>query len=100
MNSGGEAIRKLRTDRRMSQRALARAVGINFTYICRIERGKLEAPPSEALVKRIARALEADPDWLCAEMGVFDLKAIRAAARASPNVCRILRAIAREWGRQ
>jgi transcriptional regulator with XRE-family HTH domain len=62
----GERIRQLRTQRRLGQRALADAVGVNFTYISKIENGKLDFGdyPSEELILRLADALEVDAEEL------------------------------------
>ncbi len=60
----GERVRHLRTQKRLGQRALARAVGVNFTYISKIENGKLDFGdyPSEELILRLAEALEVDAE--------------------------------------
>ena len=50
-----ERLRELRRLSRMSQRELAEKVGVDFTYLSKIENGRVE-PPSEAVLKRIACA--------------------------------------------
>ena len=62
----GERIRELRKTRDLSQRDLAAQTGINFTYISRIENGKLEFSefPSEATIHKLADALDGDEDEL------------------------------------
>lgn len=59
----GEKIRELRKARGMSQRDLAGRSGIDFTYLSKIENGRME-PPSEDVIRRIARELGADADEL------------------------------------
>ena len=51
-----ERLRELRKAARLSQRALAEKVGVNFTYLSKIENGRVE-PPSESVLQRIANEL-------------------------------------------
>ena len=51
-----ERLRELRKAARLSQRALAEKVGVNFTYLSKIENGRVE-PPSESVLQRIAKEL-------------------------------------------
>ena len=62
----GHRVRELRTQRGLSQRALGERVGVSFTYISKVENGKLDFGdyPSEALISRLAAALDADEDEL------------------------------------
>jgi len=62
----GKKVRQLRAEKRLGQRALAKAVGVNFTYISKIENGKLGFGdyPSEELILRLAKALEVDAEEL------------------------------------
>ncbi len=55
----GATVRRLRTEKGLSQEAFAAAVGIHRTYIGGIERG--ERNPTLTTIERIARALEVDP---------------------------------------
>ena len=48
-----ERLRELRISARLSQRALAELVDIDFTYLSKIENGRVE-PPSEGVLKKIA----------------------------------------------
>lgn len=59
----GERLRELRLDRDLNQRKLAGQVGINFTYLSKIETGKL-SPPSQETINKLADALDADADEL------------------------------------
>jgi transcriptional regulator with XRE-family HTH domain len=65
MRFGGR-LRELRTARGPSQRALGQRVGVSFTYLRKVENGKLDFGdyPSEALIRRLAAALDADEDDL------------------------------------
>ena len=59
-------MRKLRQTKGLSQKRLASQVGINYTYLSKVESEKLDfAPyPSEELIRRLAEALDADADEL------------------------------------
>ncbi len=62
----GERIRELRKCKNLSQRDLATEVKVNFTYISKIENEKLDFGdyPSEELILKLAKVLEADSDEL------------------------------------
>ena len=62
----GDQVRALRTARGYSQRALGERVGVSFTYISKVENGKLDFGdyPSEDLIRRLAAALDADEEEL------------------------------------
>ena len=63
------ARRRLReNDRRFSLRQVARRIGVEPSYLSKIERGQV-APPSEATTVRLARELGQDPDVLLAMAG-------------------------------
>lgn len=64
--SFGQKIRALRKGKNLSQRDLANKVKVNFTYISKIENEKLDFGdyPSEDLIIKIAKALDADADEL------------------------------------
>lgn len=59
-------LRELRLAKNFSQRALAEEVGVNFTYLSKIENEKLGFAdyPSEEMICKLARALDADVDEL------------------------------------
>lgn len=62
----GTKLRELRKGKNLGQRALAGLVGVSFTYVSKIENEKLDFGdyPSEELIVRLARALDADADEL------------------------------------
>ena len=66
MTTVGQRIRESRKSRNLTQRELADRVGINFTYLSRVENDRLddEQTPREETLQRIAKALDADPDEL------------------------------------
>jgi len=56
----GQVLKKLRKDAGVAQRTLAEKVGVNFTYLSKIENGVM-APPSEGTLVKIAKAIDCDP---------------------------------------
>lgn len=62
----GKRIRELRQSKGWTLRDLAPKVGVGFTYICKVENEKLDFGdyPSDALIHRLADALEADEEEL------------------------------------
>lgn len=55
-------------DRTYSVRQVATRVGVEPSYLSKVERGH-EAPPSEAKIRALARELDEDPDVLLAMAG-------------------------------
>jgi transcriptional regulator with XRE-family HTH domain len=62
----GRKIRELRKASNLSQRDLATKVKVSFTYISKIENEKLDFGdyPSEELIVKLAKVLQADADEL------------------------------------
>lgn len=62
----GDRVRQLRHEKQLGQRALAKRVGVSFTYVSKIENEKLDFGdyPSEELIHKLAAALDADLDEL------------------------------------
>jgi transcriptional regulator with XRE-family HTH domain len=62
----GERVRQLRNAKGFSLRQLAPKVGVGFTYLSRVETGKMTYGdyPSDALIHRIAEELDGDEDQL------------------------------------
>jgi transcriptional regulator with XRE-family HTH domain len=56
----GERVRVLRNKQHLTQRALADLVGVDNTYISRIERGRVDHLPSVSIVRNMAEALGVD----------------------------------------
>ena len=75
----GERVRELRQKRSLTQRDLGAQVGVEFSYISKIENGKLDFGdfPSEGLIHKLAEVLEADE---------YDLLVL--AEKVPPNVRR------------
>ncbi len=64
----GERLRQIRKSRNVNQRDLAKTVGIDFTYISKIEAGSMK-PPSAQVIHLLAQALETNEDELFALAG-------------------------------
>ena len=59
----GARLRELRKQAGLSQRELADNVGVDFTYLSKIEGGVMP-PPSEKVILRLAEVLNADKEEL------------------------------------
>lgn len=62
----GKRVRRLRQDKGWTLRDLAAKVGVGFTYLSRVENERLNYGdyPSDALIHRLADALDADEEEL------------------------------------
>jgi HTH-type transcriptional regulator, competence development regulator len=72
------------TDRTYSVRGLAGRVGIQPSYLSKVERGEV-APPSEATIQRLAAELGEDPDVLLALAGKVSSE-LQAVIRRRPRL--------------
>lgn len=57
-----QRLHEVRTDRRFSQRELARRADVSFAHVSRIEKG--ERKPSVPMLRKLAEALQVDAIWL------------------------------------
>lgn len=91
METFGKYIKELRINAKLSQRDLAEKANIDFTYLSKIENGKM-APPSEETIKKLAEILNEDPDKLIimADKIPSDYKPV---LQSSPEVPMLLRTI-------
>jgi transcriptional regulator with XRE-family HTH domain len=62
----GQRVRQLRKAKGLTLRGLAAKVGVGFTYLSKVETGKLDFAdyPSTPLICKLAKVLEADEDEL------------------------------------
>ncbi|MFZ3577857.1 helix-turn-helix domain-containing protein [Virgibacillus sp. DJP39] len=63
MSEFGDLLRSLRKEKKITQRKLAELIGIDFTYISKIENGSME-PPAENKIIKMAEVFETDKDKL------------------------------------
>ena len=73
MSTFGEHVRARREERRerdatMSVRQVAARIGVEPSYLSKVERGEV-APPSETTILALANVLDEDPDVLLAMAG-------------------------------
>lgn len=79
----GNALEKYRKAKKFSIRKLSRETGLSASYLSYLERG-VHGPPSVEATKKIADALEVNPDILLAEAGHVD-REITDAIRNNPE---------------
>lgn len=60
----GEKLRELRKAHAYSQRDLADRLNVSFTYLSKLENNRMDRPPSEDLIRKIAQVLGANADEL------------------------------------
>jgi transcriptional regulator with XRE-family HTH domain len=91
MNRFGDRVRELRKTKGYSLRKLGPLVGVGFTYLSKVESGKLDFgdSPSSALIARLATALDADADELLLLAGRIP-DSIADRIREQPEVFRVL----------
>lgn len=86
----GQALRARRQIAGLSQRELAAQSGLNFSYISKIENGRLPPPAADTIVL-ICRALQTEPEDLLALTGK-----IPTAVRQTVSKSRISQQFLRE----
>ncbi len=87
--SFGRRIQALRRTRGLTQRQLAEKLGIDFTYLSKLENSRGE-PPGEATVRKLARELSADAEELLALAGKISVE-LREKAVEDPDFALLLR---------
>jgi transcriptional regulator with XRE-family HTH domain len=97
--SFGKFLRERRSSKAVQSRAfsvrqLAERVGIEPSYLSKIERGE-EAPPGEETIRRIARELGEDPDVLLALAGKVSSDLLEIVRERPSLVGELLRSIRR-----
>jgi transcriptional regulator with XRE-family HTH domain len=60
----GDIIRQARKDKGYSQRELAKFIGLDFTYLSKLENDRADYPPKEDVIRAIARNLSLDEEEL------------------------------------
>ncbi|MBR6712175.1 MAG: helix-turn-helix transcriptional regulator [Selenomonadaceae bacterium] len=64
METFGQKIKRLRKAKKMTQSELAESVGVDFTYISKIENGKSLRTPAESTIRKLAMFLETNAEEL------------------------------------
>jgi len=88
----GAVLRRERHARGLSQRQLADQVGVDFTYLSKVENGRLPAP-SEATIAQIAKVLGADAETHLAHAKKVPLDVRSRYASYPIAATRLLRAL-------
>ncbi len=93
----GPKVKEARKQAGMSQRQLADRVRIDYGYLSKIERGRVD-PPSEEVIIRIARTLGLDRDELLylAEKAPSDLRNVITEGPYIPAILRRARGLTKE----
>ncbi|MFP4007356.1 MAG: helix-turn-helix domain-containing protein [Spirulinaceae cyanobacterium] len=60
----GDLIRQARKDKGYSQRELAKQIGLDFTYLSKLENDRADYAPKEDVIRAIARNLNLDQEEL------------------------------------
>ena len=87
--SFGQALRDLRRAKGISQRGLAEKVGVDFSYISKIENDRLPPPAADTIVK-MCEAIEAQPDALLALTGKIPSE-VKETLGSSPAAMQFIR---------
>ena len=77
----GKLITELRKERGLTQRKVAELIGMNYTYLSKMENGRLGTTPASETLIKLADALCVDPDWLLTQCGRPPQKMVRQIAR-------------------
>ncbi len=92
----GRKLKELRLKADLTQAELAAAVGVDFTYLSKIENERVE-PPSERIILRMAETLlaklgpeEVDPDELIALAGKIPSKILDSLAEDPERIRRAI----------
>jgi transcriptional regulator with XRE-family HTH domain len=56
----GQTLRRLRKNKKLTQAQLAEAIGVDESYISKIETGRLPYTPSEETIRLMAKTLDVD----------------------------------------
>ena len=85
----GQALKEIRRDAGVTQRELATAVGVDFSYISKIENDRMPPPAADTIV-RICEVLGIPPDDLLAMTGKMPT-AVKEAISENPAAQQFLR---------
>lgn len=87
--SFGKRIQELRRGAKLTQRHVAAEVGIDFTYLSKLENDRGE-PPGEETVRKLAHALNTDAEELLALAGKLPAE-LRSMAQTNQQFAVFLR---------
>lgn len=84
----GRILYKARIMKQYSQRELAELVGVDYSYLCKLENDKADYPPSRKVITQLARYL-----------GLDSFKLAQLAGRVSPDDMEIFRYLIKTYQR-
>lgn len=64
METFGQKVKRLRKAKRITQLELAESIGVDFTYVSKIENDRTMRSPAESTIRKIAEVLGANPEEL------------------------------------
>ena len=85
----GQTLKEIRRSKDITQRQLATAVGVDFSYISKIENDRMPPPAADTIVK-ICEVLDVPPDALLAMTGKMPTQ-IKEAISEKPAAQEFLR---------
>lgn len=99
--SFGQILQELRRTAGISQRELAAEVGVDFSYISKVENDRLPPPSADTIVK-ICEVLKVPPDDLLAQAGkmtsdVKEMLGTNPAAQQFIRQAQEMKLTNREW---
>jgi transcriptional regulator with XRE-family HTH domain len=84
----GKLIRQARKDKEYSQRELAKLIGVDYTYLSKLENDHAGYPPSEDVIETLARHLDLTDR-------THDLK--RLAGRITPDDAKVFEDLVKKY---
>ena len=85
----GQTLKEIRRSKSITQRELATAVGVDFSYISKVENDRMPPPAADTIVK-ICEKLDVPPDTLLAITGKLPTP-IKEAIGENPAAQQFLR---------
>ena len=64
METFGQKVKRLRKAKRITQLELAERIGVDFTYVSKIENDRTMRSPAESTIRKIAEVLGTDSEGL------------------------------------
>ena len=90
----GEVIRTARKNKQYSQRELAKLIGLDFTYLSKLENSRVDYPPKEDAIRAIAKHLDLDEEeliFLAGRIPKRDSELLKQHYQAMPALFRRMR---------
>ncbi len=91
----GQCVRELRQSCELTQADLADMLGVDHTYISKIENSTILALPITPIIEHMAQVLGVNPEYLLDVAGKLDTVRLEYMASKSPLITSILRRIQR-----